>query len=149
RDRVRELLPRLAAVFADSESGKLSNGVAARFDYGRDLRRVYEENMMLDRRNGDDRILASVLGLRLEAREVVLVSGDLAMRLRARALGIRAKPVPEKYENKYADPLRAENAKLRRELDQVRSALPKLEVALLEGGQTLTLTLPPVSRTSR
>jgi hypothetical protein len=52
----------------------------------------------LDPMVGDDRILASALELRADATaSVVVVSGDIAMRFKAEALGLRVLKVPEQF----------------------------------------------------
>lgn len=136
RDRVRDVLPRLEALFADGDIATLQDGTSARFEHGTGLQAIMEPHG-LEVHLGDDRILATVLKLKQAGADVAVVSDDTAVRLRARGLGISVRAVPDKYRRPSADPLQAENAKLRRELDEFRSAVPRLEVGFAEGGSVL------------
>lgn len=138
RDRVRDVLPRLEALFADGDTATLQDGTPARLEHGVGIQKIMEEHG-LESRLGDDRILAAVLRLKEAGAEVVVVSDDTAVRLRARGLGVAVRAVPDKYRRPSADPLQAENAKLRRELDEFRTAAPRLEVQFSEGGSLLRL----------
>ena len=143
RDRVRGVLPRIDALFADSDSATLRTGIRTRFEHGRGAAAVMSEHS-LEPSLGDDRIIAAALALQKGPDPVVLVTDDTGMRLRARALGLTVRPMPEGLRLLSSDPLAAENAKLRREVDELRTALPLLTVSFLEGGSVLkTLREPP------
>ncbi len=147
-DRVRDVLPRLEALFADGDTATLPDGTPARFEVGTGLKTIMEEQG-LESQLGDDRILASVLKLQRAGAEIVVVTDDTGVRLRARGLGVSVRAVPDKYRRPSADPLQAENAKLRRELDEFRNAAPRLEVRFSEGGSRLRIARSdPGSRSS-
>jgi len=147
RDRVREVLPRLEALFANGDTATLQDGTPARFEHGVGIQKIMDEHD-LESRLGDDRILAGVLKLQKAGADVVVVSDDTAVRLRARGLGVAVRAVPDKHRLASADPLQAENAKLRRELDEFRMAAPKLDVQFSEGGGFLKIArVKPPSRT--
>ena len=138
RDRVRDILPRLEALFADGDTATLQDGTPARFEHGIGVHKIMEEHG-LESQLGDDRILAAALGLKEAGAEVMVVSDDTAVRLRARGLGVAVRAIPEKHRRISADPLQAENAKLRRELDEFRTAAPKLDVRFSEGGSLIRI----------
>lgn len=59
--------------------------------------------------------------------------------------------MPEKYRRPAADPLHAENAKLRRELEEVRTAMPRIDLEFAEGGKVLKVeqTTPRITSNRR
>jgi rRNA-processing protein FCF1 len=148
RDRVRDVLPRVEALFSDADDALLPGGTPARFEHGRDVQDVMQRHG-LELQCGDDRILATVLKLHEGGAKVIVVTDDAAVRLRARGLGLATRPIPEKYRRLGADPLQAENAKLRRELEEVRNAMPRLELRFTEGGDVLKVAQKPLPGTSR
>lgn len=149
RDRVRDVLPKLEALFADGDTATLQDGTPARFEHGLGIQKIMEEHD-LESHLGDDRILAAVLKLQKAGAEVVVVSDDTAVRLRARGLGIAVRAVPDRHRRAGADPLQAENAKLRRELDEFRTAAPRLDVQFSEGGALLKIArVKPPSRSGK
>ncbi|XYH98121.1 PIN domain-containing protein [Sorangium sp. So ce1128] len=143
RDRARGVLAKIEEAFAQADHIVLQNGMTGRFFHSASMLDVARAHG-LETGIGDDLILAEVLALKQTSEDVVLVTDDSGMRLRARAYGIDVRAMPQEYRVMSTDPLQAENAKLRRELDELRAAAPKLTVEYLEGGNSLTIVRMPV-----
>lgn len=148
RDRVRDVLPRIEALFAEGDTGVLQDGTQVRFEAGLGIQSVMASHG-LEVHLGDDRILATVLKMHEEGADVLVVTDDSALRLRARGLGLAVCRMPDRYRRPGADPLQAENAKLRRELDDVRAALPRPELQFVENGRVLKMARRKPSSQSR
>ena len=136
--RAGKVLSRIEALFAEGDTATLDNGTVARLDTDRPLRDVLDAHQ-LDPGSGDDRILATVMLLKEEEPDVVLVTDDAAVRIRARSSGIRHARMPDELKNLSADPVAAENQKLRQELEQIRRAMPNLSVAFTAGGSHIAV----------
>ncbi len=138
RDRMRDVIPRIEALFADGDTSTLREGMPVRFEPAHGLADVMRQHD-LEAHIGDDRILAAILRLQGGADRVVLVSDDLGLRLRARSLGLNVVPMPEEHRRAGEDRLEAENARMRRELAELRLASPQLSLRFCEGGELLKL----------
>lgn len=84
----------------------------------------------LDPAVGDDRILAEALLLLGEVGDdnVVLLTSDLGMILRARGRGVASMTPPTGIASSLAD---SEDARLQREIDRLRNRLPRLQLDLI------------------
>ena len=83
----------------------------------------------LDRNKADDVLIATIHQYREEnpGTAVLLVSQDTTARMTARDLGIQATGLPEELKlGKERDPVEEENRELRRQLDRMQNAAPKL-----------------------
>ncbi len=142
--RAGKVLSRIEELFAEGDTATLDNGTVARLDIARPLGDVLADHQ-LDPGSGDDRILATVMLLKEEEPDVVLVTDDAAVRIRARSSGIRHARMPDEFKNLSSDPVAAENQKLRRELDQIRKAMPDLSAKFTAGGNHITArkVIPP------
>ncbi len=126
----RTVLARLTRMLYEPTSSNLviREGERVVLDKLRNLARVIEQHD-LDRDSDDDEILASALQAHAENpdAQVVVYSGDLNMLLKAQVLGLASKRPTEALRlTAPADPLEAENDELRRRVQELEAALPKL-----------------------
>lgn len=101
----------------------------------------------LSRDAADDCILAEVLSLLAIAngKDVVLVTEDIGMTVRAEAAGVKVGAPPETYRLSNDDPREKEIRKLREENQKYQSARPKVEPFLIVGDEermTITFAVP-------
>lgn len=131
RDRSRRVLSFLESQI---ESGApLRKGVVVRF-----VPTMPQIDMAahgLDPAWNDDLLIASVLEYREQHNSVdtVLVTHDTGARLTCRHLGIKTIELPEKYRlPPELDESEKENQRLRRELQKIQNALPKISVGFAD-----------------
>jgi hypothetical protein len=94
----------------------------------------------------DGRILAAIGAFRSapEKADVVLVSGDLGIKVRARAAEVPViKPPDGMLLPDEPDPLEAENRKLKAKVQRFENRFPKLSVRFADGDSKMTVALKP------
>ncbi|RYG20929.1 hypothetical protein EON82_19655 [bacterium] len=133
RDRARRVLSQIEGILQGSLHGVSAGGIPVRYQPERVLSATIEAEG-LDGSLGDDRIFAQVIQLRASGADVVLVSDDLGVRLQARSREIRALVMPDVHRAAGSDPLRAENTRLKRDLQLMKSAAPRLQLAFAGTG---------------
>jgi rRNA-processing protein FCF1 len=153
-----------------SESGKLKNRINKVVDYLLSVRQpnfreirtfttiqiaksqpktTFIQELGLDKDIPDSYILADCIRL-AEENSVVLITHDASMRLQAEGLGIPTETLPDKYRNQ--EPLEAsqlEILKLRKELEEIRTRDPRLEIEWCSGGNQAGVNLfatPPYTQ---
>jgi hypothetical protein len=103
------------------------------------------EKHNLDPSSNDDRFLADILEHPAPADDKVLLSNDSNLQLTAKHLGIIVEEIDDRFMlPAEPDPAEIEVRQLRRELDQLRNARPKLEVGLAVEDSHLEVEPNPV-----
>ncbi len=91
-----------------------------------DSRAAFDE-LRLNPQSADDELIAAILGHRDAARQLIVVARDVGLQLSAEAHGILTVELPERYAlPSEEDPLRKENAQLKKELATLMAKEPKL-----------------------
>ncbi len=104
------------------------------------------EHPTLDPANNDDRIIASALDACQDySSPIVVCSADYAMQLRAERRGLLVlAPSDDLMLPDEPDDMAKENIRLRREIDDLRRHLPKLDVRLMVGAKDVeAITITP------
>ncbi len=101
--------------------------------------------------DNDARMLAAVTVFRSAPgrNEVAVVTGDLRMKLSARAAGLPVfQPSDEMRNPDELEPLEVENRKLREQVQRLKNRLPRLAVVFANGQPKMEVTLRPPLRLS-
>lgn len=134
RDRARKVLTYLEEMIGSG--GEIREGVTLRF-----LPRMPDLDFHqygLNESWNDDLLIASALECKLSdiERETFLITHDTGARLTCRHLEIRTLELPDKYRlPAELDENEKENQRLRRELQQLKNALPKISVGFSNGSE--------------
>lgn len=126
RERARRILQRIEG-WEETQPTKLRAGVVIQVHYR--LPRLDFAEFDLDPSRNDDVLIATALDYKQQnpSADVVLVTQDTTPRMVARALGLSvAKLADELKLPVEADPVEQENRELRRQLERLQAASPKL-----------------------
>lgn len=150
RERARRILQRIEGW---AESSELREGV--RIETYTKLPRIDLSEHDLDPSRADDVLIATILQFRRDNPDldVLLVTQDTTPKLTARPLGIAVCSLLEELRLHAAiDPVEQENRDLRRQLDRLRTATPKLALQFITESESqsshtlrVSLTRPPES----
>ncbi|HEY0021760.1 MAG TPA: PIN domain-containing protein [Longimicrobium sp.] len=150
RERARRILQRIEGW---QQSSELREGV--RIETYPKLPRIDLSEHDLDPSRADDVLIATILQFRRDNPDldVLLVTQDTTPKLTARPLGIAVSSLPEELRLHAAiDPVEQENRDLRRQLDRLRAATPKLALQFITKSETqsshtlrINLARPPGS----
>jgi rRNA-processing protein FCF1 len=144
RDRARKAVARLESLFAAADVAILKTGVKVSIAGAKGLSSALREHD-LEAVVGDDLVLAAALA---HSSDLTILTDDAGMRLRCRAYGLATLAIPDDYRVQATDPLSVENAKLRRELTNLRNAMPLLTLEFLEGGKHVAVVRAPLDEES-
>lgn len=111
-----------------SDSGSVSDVLGFNFY----IKTSYPENHCLDPNSNDDRFLSDILEYPAPPEDKLLISNDSNLCLTAKHLGIEVEMIDDKYAlPQEADPIEKENQALRRELELLKNARPRLKVGVI------------------
>jgi predicted ribonuclease YlaK len=134
RDRASATLSEIWRLLADNDVATFGEGLTVRYEHREPTIDFAKFNLAPDCQ--DDHLLASVIAFRVEHpnARTVIASGDKGLLLKARAQNIDVLEIPQKYLlPDDADPLEAENNKLRRQLSELQNREPKLSIHFADG----------------
>jgi hypothetical protein len=99
----------------------------------------------LDSSSCDDRFLSDILEHPAALADKLLITNDSNLCLTAKHLGITVEELDDQFKLPIEpDPLEQENARLRRELDQLKNARPQLKIGLISDKSNLEVDANPV-----
>lgn len=129
--RVRKLLTLIEDRTDPDGRAEVGTGVILRVELSAPITPRPEWGLSFDER--DDRTLAAAMEQRERAPavDIVIVSGDTPMRMKARKLGLGVAAPPA--DKRYPDPA-DENEKLQAEIAELKRREPALEVSFTDGG---------------
>jgi hypothetical protein len=126
RNRARKRL-QIIEKWAEAETTTVRPGVLARV-YNK-LPTCDFAALHLDRNRADDLLVATIAQYQQDnpTQQVLLITQDTTPRLTARALGLQASGISDEFALRgEIDPVEQENRELRRQLDRMQNAAPKL-----------------------
>ncbi len=133
RDRAREALRRIRKAILE-EGGRLDGTTSVQFASA--LPQIDYDALQLDKAWSDDQLLASIIHHKQTnpEQEVVLVTHDTGLELKAHGLGIRAIRLPESLQiPDTADPSRKRIQELEAENRELKRAIPELLLSFVGG----------------
>ncbi|MHB0914588.1 MAG: PIN domain-containing protein [Thermoleophilia bacterium] len=132
RDRARRVLQKFEDWFALEET---EIRASIFIEYFGTLPNIDFELAGLDKTRGDDQLIASIIQYRNENPEtdLVLVTQDTGPKLTAKDHGIATLSLPDSLKlTQELDPLEKENLDLRKQLEKLKTALPKPNVCFIQ-----------------
>ena len=135
--RAKQVLSRINELLKDSDSFPISHFPQ------RPTAEIFEQ-YQLDRQEQDDCILATIIAYQsvYPDHKVLFVSNDTGPRLRAAHLQLEADELPEKFQNPNEVSEEQKQIKqLKKELDLLKNAMPKLSLSFADDSNLLKSTL--------
>lgn len=138
RDRARNVCK---SIHEWDDSKSVSDTLAFEFD----IKTPSPQQHGLDPSSCDDRFLSGILEHPAPLADKVLLSNDSNLCLTAKHLGIVVDEIDECFKlTAELDPVEKEAHRLKRELDQLKNARPRLEIGLTVDGSPLDVEANPV-----
>ena len=129
--------------FKEIDEGKPVPGVTQVDFPDSSIEEVDWVNLHLNPSNYDDRTIAATLALKEKSAggEVLIVTADLGMKLKAKDHGIKIVSPPDDWKRETKDSRDKEIEKLRKDLQKLQNALPDVQLLLLSTGDNLVHVL--------
>jgi PIN domain len=131
KDRAGKIIKHFGKLFKDSLTATGLTNVDIHFEADEPSAEIFSEHR-LNPHFGDDCHLASVIKRKIDhpAEDVVLVTHDTGVQLKARAKGVVFIDAPDQHRlPEEVDPLHKQNQELQRELETYKSRIPDIRVS--------------------
>ncbi len=129
------------SIHAWSDSKSVSDTLAFEFN----IKTSSPEEHGLDPQSKDDRFLSDILEHSADLADKILLSNDSNLYLTAKHLDISVEEIDERFRlPAEPDTVEKENRRLKREIDQLRNARPRLEIGLVGDESRLDVNANPV-----
>lgn len=135
--RIKRRAQEVISKFQDASEGKsISRGFQINF-LESNIEDVDWDTLRLNPSNSDDRIIAAILALKEQTpdEEILIVTADLGMQLKARNHGIEFVPPPDDWKKETKDQRDNEIVELRAQLQKYQNALPDVQLLLSTGNE--------------
>ena len=121
-----------------SKLNEISEGKSAGFQVNfleSTIENVDWKTLRLNSSNYDDRIIAAIIALKEQnsSEEILIVTADLGMKLKAKDHGIKIVSPPDEWKRETKDSRDKEIAGLRNELQKFQNAVPEVQLLLSSG----------------
>lgn len=131
KDRAGKIIKHFGKLFKDSLTATGLTNVDIHFEADEPNSEIFSEHR-LNPHFGDDCHLASIIKRKIDhpAEDVILVTHDTGVQLKARAKGLAFIDAPDQHRlPEEVDPLHKRNQELQRELETYKSRIPDLRVS--------------------